>query len=94
MSYSNTGLRLLVPSFAGSGNIWLYRSTDAAATVDTSGYISDGGKFGMLVGDLVLVQDTDNTYLTTSHQVVSVNATTGAVDLADGVAISSVTNSD
>lgn len=93
MSYAASGLRLMVPAFAGAGNRWRYESTDASTVVDASGYISDGGNYGMKVGDLVEVVDTD-TYLTTLHIVISVNATTGAVDLTDAGSITTVTNSD
>jgi hypothetical protein len=71
---------------------WYYRSTDAIATVNTAGYITNGYQLGMQVGDNVEVYDSatpTKTYCT----VMSVNSTTGAVDLADGTSIS-VTNSD
>lgn len=66
--------------------IWLYTSADTNATVDTSGYFSDGGKRGMKVGDVVIVTYTV-TPIVKSHYVISVNATTGAVDLSDGVTL-------
>lgn len=94
MAYDNSGLRLERGAFAGQGpSKWSYRSADAAATVDGDGYISDGQKFGMRVGDLVEVQDTD-TYLTTLHVVVSLSTTNDSVDLADGTTIGSATDSD
>lgn len=36
------------------GNMWAYRSTDAAGTV-TGAYFTDGHKLGMRKGDVVLV---------------------------------------
>jgi len=93
MSYAASGLSLLCPIFAGAGNIWRYTSADPTATVDGSGYISDGGKYGMKVGDLVIVNDTA-TPLITMHQVISVNATTCAVDLSNGTTVGASTNSD
>jgi hypothetical protein len=75
--------------------IWTYTSADAAATIDASGYITNGGALGMKVGDLVIARDTA-TPLTTSHYVVTVSATyPGAVDLSNGVTIGNATsNSD
>lgn len=94
MAYSNAGLRLVRDAFAGQGpQVWSYRSTDAATAVDADGYISDGQDFGMKVGDIVEVQDTD-TYLTTTHIVASLSTTNRSVDLADGTTIGSTTDSD
>lgn len=96
MAYIPGNLNLLVATGIAEGpQVWTHRSVDAASVVDTSGFITDGGNRGMLVGDIVWHQDTDNTNLTSSHIVVSVSATApGAVDLADGVSITSVTNTD
>mgnify|MGYP001614670608 CR=1 FL=1 len=93
MAYAASGLRLIVPAFAGSGNLWRYESTDASTVVDADGYISDGQNYGMKVGDMVDVVDTD-TYLTTRHLVISASTTDNSVDLTDAVAITSVTDSD
>lgn len=93
MAYAASGLRILVPAFAGSGNVWMYESADAASAVDASGYISDGGKYGMQVGDIVIVRDTATGIIST-HRVVTVSATTYAVDLGDGTTIGSSTNTD
>jgi len=95
MSYSTSSPpRLLTPAFTGAGNIWYYSSADAAATVDTSGYITNGGNLGMKVGDVVIVNDTA-TPLITTHQVISVSSTApGAVDLSNGTTIGASTNSD
>ena len=94
MAYSNTTLRLVRDAFAGQGPaVWSYRSSDAASAVDADGYISDGQKFGMKVGDLVEVQDTD-TYLTSMHIVASLSTSDDSVDLADGTTVGSATDSD
>jgi len=96
MAYAPATLNLFVATgIAGGPQIWTHRSTDAAAAVDLAGFITDGGDRGMLVGDIVFHQDTDNSNLTSSHIVISVSATApGAVDLADGVLITSATNTD
>lgn len=85
MPYSTSNPpRLETQSIAGSRQ-WIYESTDDAATVRASGYITNGGALGMKAGDRVFVIDTDASpndgYL---MSVVSVNASTGAVDLTDG----------
>ena len=74
----------------GAGKIWLYRSTDAAATVDAANYITNGGSLGMSVGDLVFVIDTDaSPVITTLHQVSATGD--GTTDLND---LTTVTQTD
>lgn len=78
----------------GAGQTWTYSTADTAATVDTSGYFSNGGDLGMKVGDIVEVTVTGTGVITT-HRVVSVSTTApGAVDLGDGTTIGSATNTD
>jgi len=96
MAYDTaTPPKLVMPAPMGQGpGIWSYDSTDAAATVDGAGYITNAKALGMKVGDVVLVTDTDaSPRIITSHLVASVNATTGVGDLSDGVTLGS-TNSD
>lgn len=84
---------LAVQAIAGV-RIWHYVSADAAATVDGSGYITNGGNLGMKVNDLVFVFDTVNDIVTT-HQVITVSATTpGAVDLGNLTTVGLATNAD
>lgn len=94
MAYATTNPPSLMVQ--GVGNqipaIWVYSSADASTVVDAAGYITNGDALGMKVNDIVFVSDSD-TGLTTSHVVNSVTAG-GAVDLADGVAITSVTDTD
>jgi|SRR4051812_4185675 hypothetical protein len=90
---------LLVPSFDNASpcmSIWTYSSTDNAATVDASGYITNGGALGMKVGDIVISYDNDATPpLASTHTVVTVSSTyPGAVDLSNGVTIGGGSNSD
>jgi len=72
--------------------IWHLYGTDAVATVQVSGYISNADDLGMKAGDLVIYIDTD-TFLTSSLYVKTVTAG-GAADLADPTTIGSSTNSD
>lgn len=93
MAYDSTALVLVTEApMTGKGQVWRYDSADASTVVDTTGYITDGGNRGMKVGDLVFAYNTAATSLT-SHLVLTVNATTGAVDLSDGTVIGTATNS-
>lgn len=95
MAYSTSAPpRLLVGDLTNQGpNIWTYIEDDTASTaVDASGYITNGYQLGMKAGDIVIYQRRD-TYATQLMIVVSVNSTTGAIDLSDGTAISN-TDSD
>lgn len=69
---------------------WVYSSADAAATVDASGYFTNGYDLGMRDGDLIYVYAT-GTKIWTAH-TVTVSGTT--VNLADGTVIGSGTNTD
>ena len=66
---------------------WVYSSTDGDATVQASGYFTNGYALGMRAGHTINVIDTDASPIAVvSHVVVSASST--AVDLDDGVAIS------
>ena len=73
MSYANTGLSLIAGGVAGGPKIFGYTSTDVHTDVDASGYFSDGKKFGMAVGDFVLVAKSDATIGATLHVVQSIS---------------------
>lgn len=90
MAYSSANLRMLAQDMSGTFKLWLYRSTDAIATVNTAGYISDATAQGMKVRDVVLVQDTN---APTTNWCTVIAITSGAADLSDGTAIAE-TNSD
>ena len=92
MAYStSTPPRLITQGITG-GKLWYYESADAIATVNTDAYISNGYKLGMRNGDTVIVRDTA-TPTTSFCTVNGASATTGAVDLTDGTAVSQ-TDSD
>lgn len=77
-------------SLNGAFNLWVYRSTDAAATVDAANYITNGGSLGMKVGDIVFVIDTDaSPVITTLHQVSATGD--GTTDLND---LTTITQTD
>ena len=77
-----------------TNRMWSMSGTDPVATVRVTGYISDGGKYGMKVGDLVRYLNT-NLNIVSTLVVESVSSTyPGAVDLGDATTIGSTTNSD
>jgi hypothetical protein len=77
----------------GTFKLWVYSTTDAAATVDADGYFTNGQTLGMSVNDLVIVIDTA-TPLVTMHRVTSLSLTDKSVDLSNGTTIGATTDSD
>ena len=82
--------RVKVAGVSGSPNWWEYESADPHATVDASGYFTNGYTLGMRDGDQILVIDT-NLKISSWHYV-EVSGTT--VNIADGTVVGSTTNSD
>lgn len=82
--------RLIVQGIVG-GRIWYYESADPIATVNTSGYFTNGAALGMKVGDTVIVRDT-NVPTTSLATVIDVTAG-GQADISDGTAVTQ-TDSD
>jgi len=92
MTYStSTPPRLQSQAIVG-GRLWYYESADAIATVNTSGYFTNGYALGMRVGDTVIVRDTA-TPTTSLCTVITASSSTGIADVSDGTAIAQ-TNSD
>lgn len=93
MAYSTSNPpRLMVQGIGTTANRWWqYVSADAKATVDASGYFTDGYALGMRDGDLCFVYDTANK-IWSAHTVINTSSTT--IDLADGTNIGISTNSD
>ena len=60
MAYDGSKLSRLGGQMDGAWNLWVYRHTDAIATVNTAGYFSDYSARGMKEDDLVIVVDTTN----------------------------------
>lgn len=91
MAYSTSNPPRLVGSdLTGTFQIWVYRSTDTASTVDDANYITNGGSLGMKVGDIVYVTDTDaSPVITTVHQVSATGD--GTTDLND---LTTITQTD
>lgn len=91
MAYTSASLFCLSNTSVNSD--WLYRTTDALASVDAAGYITDAGPTssgkgvagkGMKVGDRITVQVVDSITTPTSVTaqsvgvIAAVSATTGA----------------
>lgn len=98
MAYSTSDrfeLKTQAP-LAKAGRTWYHESADALAAVNTSGFITDGTKKGLKVGDFVEHLDTTSSTGDLSlHRVVSISSTyPGAVDLSDGTVISAGANAD
>lgn len=98
MAYSTSTPPALIAgglTYNGGPRVWIYTTTDATATIDTTGYITNGGNLGMRVGDIVLVFISSGTVTLSMYRVVTVSSTApGAVDLSDGTVVGSNTNTD
>ena len=82
MAYALSGLQQVGPG-GNAPRIWVYSTTDAIATVNTSGYFDDASDL-LQVRDIIFVCDT-NTPTTNIVSVLS-NAS-GVVDVSNGTAI-------
>ena len=95
MAFSSTGFQPIGgQSKAGNApQVWSYTTTDAAATVDTSGYFNSVASL-LKVGDIIFRVTTSSGAVSTAgqHVVMSVSAA-GVVDVADTTALT-VTNTD
>lgn len=91
MAYSTSNPPRLETQAIAGRRTWSYESADAIATVNTSGYFSNGAALGMKVGDIVRVRDTA-TPTETIAVVIDVTAG-GQADISDGTSVS-VTDTD
>jgi len=88
MAYALSGLQQIGPG-GKAPRIWVYSTTDAIATVNTSGYFNDAADI-VQVRDIIWVCDTS----TPTTNIVSVlSNASSVVDVSDGTAISE-TDSD
>lgn len=75
MAFDRNNLSVL--AYANGFTLWHYRTTDAAATVDTTGYFNTASEM-LRVGDMILANNAS------SNGIFVVNAnTSGVVDVAD-----------
>lgn len=92
MTYNVSNQPRLMHQDIGVGpRLWTYKSADAMATVDGSGYFTDGYALGMRDGDFIYV-------FNTTGKIVSghwINVTGTVVDLSDGTTLATnATNTD
>jgi len=66
----------LVPGVGGHPSLWVYKDTDAHATVSGADYFTNGAALGLKTNDVMIVVDTD-TYTCTIHHMLT------ATDLSD-----------
>lgn len=95
MAFSSTGFQPIGgQSKAGNApQMWSYTTTDAAATVDTSGYFNSVASL-LKVGDVIYRVTTSGSAVSTAglHVVMTISAA-GVVDTSDATALT-VTNTD
>lgn len=85
MAFSKTGLVTVASSKRGNGpSLYLYKTTDTQATVNSSGYFNDIATM-VEVGDIIFVYDATTPSLVLTY--VNGNAS-GVVDIADGTTVS------
>ena len=85
MAYTKDNLQP-IGGQAKAGNapqMWSYKSADAIATVNTSGYFNTASD-SLKVGDLIYVYDSNTP---TASLVVVLSNASGVVDVSDGQAI-------
>tara|TARA_R110002020_G_scaffold48664_2_gene138571 strand:- start:11694 stop:11960 length:267 start_codon:yes stop_codon:yes gene_type:complete len=88
MAYASSGLGMLATS--DGWTLWLYKTTDAIATVNTAAYFTGDSVNMLSVRDMIIVADT-NAPTTSFVTVLSNDGTT--VDVSDGTAVAE-TDSD
>jgi hypothetical protein len=85
MAFAASGLVVMVPSIGAGPALYRYTSTDGHATVEATDYFAAMETYGMRVGDVVIVIDSDAPAVTI-HTVTAVdsdgNATISAATLA------------
>jgi len=81
MAYDAAGLHRI--GGASGAALWMYRTADAIATVNTAGYFNTAAAM-LNVRDLIIVQDTN---VPTTNFVTVLSNTGSVVDVSDGTAV-------
>ena len=81
MAYDAAGLHRI--GGASGAALWMYRTADAIATVNTAGYFNTAEAM-LNVRDLIIVQDTN---VPTTNFVTVLSNTGSVVDVSDGTAV-------
>mgnify|MGYP003632273160 FL=1 len=81
MAYAAAGLHRI--GGASGAALWMYRTADAIATINSAGYFNDAAAM-LNIRDLIIVQDTN----VPSTNFVTVLTNTGSVvDVSDGTVV-------
>lgn len=86
MAFSRSGLQRIAGANSDAGALWLYKTTDTAATVNTADYFLDAISELKLLDVLILVTDTGGTPAVVISYVNANDGTT--IDIVDGTTIS------
>ena len=81
MAYSASGLHRI--GGASGVNLWIYQTTDAIATVNSTGYFNSSANM-LNVRDLIIVMDTN---VPTTNFCTVLSNTGSVVDVSDGTAV-------
>ena len=81
MAYAAAGLHRI--GGASGAALWMYRTEDAIATINSSGYFNDAANM-LNIRDLIIVQDTN---VPTTNFVTVLSNTGSVVDVSDGTAV-------
>jgi hypothetical protein len=87
MAYSDTGFTTVAASKAGNApSIYAYKTTDAIADVNTTGYFNSLSTI-LSVGDLIYCVTSTGTTAVATLVYVLTNTTAGVVDVTDGTTL-------
>ena len=81
MAYDAAGLHRI--GGASGAALWMYRTADAIATVNTAGYFNTAAAM-LNIRDLIIVQDTN---VPTTNFVTVLSNNGSVVDVSDGTAV-------
>ena len=81
MAYAAAGLHRI--GGASGAALWMYRTADAIATINSAGYFNDAANM-LNIRDLIIVQDTN---APTTNFVTVLTNTGSVVDVSDGTAV-------
>lgn len=74
---------LFANGVGGASRLWIYKSADPIATVNTAGYFTNGVELGLKLWDMMIVIDTVNGLI----DLVVVNSLSPNVDVSDGLRV-------
>ena len=97
MAFSRAGLQCIGASKKGNApKLWLYKTTDTAATVDGSGYFDNGTTTNtgmrneMSLGDLVYVHANSGGTVPTYGFMIVTSVTSNIIDVTNATALGTI----